>query len=54
MINSEWVRLSSGEDEILISTAMGQAMRFDEKNVRPMGGKSLEVSVESDSVKTTT
>lgn len=38
-----WVRLSSGEEEILISTAMGQAMRFDEKNVRPMGRNSRGV-----------
>jgi DNA gyrase subunit A len=39
----KWVRLSSGEDEILISTSMGQAMRFDEKNVRPMGRNSRGV-----------
>lgn len=39
----KWVRLSSGEDEILISTAMGQAMRFDEKDVRPMGRNSRGV-----------
>ncbi|MCA9347519.1 DNA gyrase subunit A [Candidatus Saccharibacteria bacterium] len=39
----KWVRLSSGEDEILISTAMGQAMRFDEKNVRSMGRNSRGV-----------
>lgn len=38
-----WVRLSSGDDEILISTSMGQAMRFDEKNVRPMGRNSRGV-----------
>lgn len=38
-----WVRLSSGTDEILISTAMGQAMRFDEANVRPMGRNSRGV-----------
>lgn len=39
----KWVRLSSGTDEILISTAMGQAMRFDEANVRPMGRNSRGV-----------
>lgn len=39
----KWVRLSSGSDEILISTAMGQAMRFDEANVRPMGRNSRGV-----------
>ncbi len=38
-----WVRLSSGEDEILISTAMGQAMRFTEADVRPMGRNSRGV-----------
>lgn len=38
-----WVRLSSGEDEILISTALGQAMRFNETNVRPMGRNSRGV-----------
>jgi DNA gyrase subunit A len=39
----KWVQLSSGNDEILISTAMGQAMRFDEANVRPMGRNSRGV-----------
>lgn len=39
----KWVRLSSGEDEILISTSMGQAMRFSEQNVRPMGRNSRGV-----------
>ncbi len=39
----KWVRLSSGEDEILISTALGQAMRFAESNVRPMGRNSRGV-----------
>jgi DNA gyrase subunit A len=39
----KWVRLSSGEDEVLISTSMGQAMRFNESNVRPMGRNSRGV-----------
>lgn len=39
----KWVRLSSGSDEILISTSLGQAMRFDETNVRPMGRNSRGV-----------
>lgn len=39
----KWVRLSSGSDEILISTSMGQAMRFAETNVRPMGRNSRGV-----------
>ncbi|MYB40130.1 DNA gyrase subunit A [Candidatus Saccharibacteria bacterium] len=33
----KWVRLSSGDDEIVISTAQGQANRFSEKDVRAMG-----------------
>ena len=33
----KWVRLSSGHDEVIISTAQGQANRFSEKDVRAMG-----------------
>ncbi|MBI5071972.1 DNA gyrase subunit A [Candidatus Falkowbacteria bacterium] len=33
----EWVKPSSGNDEIILVTAIGQAIRFREKNVRPMG-----------------
>ena len=33
----KWVRLSSGEDEVLISTSHGQANRFSEQDVRAMG-----------------
>ncbi|MFA5413643.1 MAG: DNA gyrase subunit A [Patescibacteria group bacterium] len=33
----EWVKPSSGNDEIILITAIGQAIRFREKNVRPMG-----------------
>ncbi|MFA5129044.1 MAG: DNA gyrase subunit A [Patescibacteria group bacterium] len=33
----EWVKPSSGNDEIILITAIGQAIRFKEKNVRPMG-----------------
>jgi DNA gyrase subunit A len=33
----DWVRLTSGEDEILIVTENGQALRFDENEVRAMG-----------------
>jgi len=32
-----WARLTSGEDEIIIVTEMGQALRFSEKLVRSMG-----------------
>ncbi len=33
----KWVEGSSGEDQIMLSTAGGQAIRFSEKDVRPMG-----------------
>jgi DNA gyrase subunit A len=33
----EWVKPSSGNDEIILITAQGQAIRFKEKNVRGMG-----------------
>ncbi|MDP3997028.1 MAG: DNA gyrase subunit A [bacterium] len=33
----EWVAISTGKDEILLITAAGQAVRFSEKDVRPMG-----------------
>ncbi|MDQ3158869.1 MAG: DNA gyrase subunit A [bacterium] len=33
----KWVRMTSGDNEVLISTSHGQAIRFHEKNVRPMG-----------------
>jgi len=32
-----WVSLSSGNDEVVISTAFGQAIRFKESDARPMG-----------------
>ncbi|HOX60454.1 MAG TPA: DNA gyrase subunit A [Candidatus Magasanikbacteria bacterium] len=33
----EWVRPSTGKDDIMITTRDGQAIRFKEANVRPMG-----------------
>lgn len=33
----KWVGMTTGEDEVLISTSRGQAIRFNEKDVRPMG-----------------
>lgn len=33
----EWVRPTSGKDEVLLVTALGQAIRFKETDVRPMG-----------------
>jgi DNA gyrase subunit A len=32
-----WVKRSTGNDDIVISTAFGQAIRFSEKDARPMG-----------------
>lgn len=32
-----WIRKSSGDDDILVSTSAGQAIRFNEKDVRSMG-----------------
>lgn len=32
-----WVKHSTGIDDVILSTAMGQAIRFDEKDVRAMG-----------------
>ena len=32
-----WCHLSSGEDDVIISTAQGSAIRFSEKDARPMG-----------------
>ncbi len=32
-----WVRLTDGDGEVILVTAMGQALRFSEKQVRPMG-----------------
>ena len=33
----KWIRMTTGEDEVVISTAEGQAIRFHEKGARPMG-----------------
>jgi DNA gyrase subunit A len=32
-----WVRRSSGNDDVVMSTSFGQAIRFSEKDARPMG-----------------
>jgi len=32
-----WVKPSSGKDKIIIATSQGQAIKFSEKDVRPMG-----------------
>jgi DNA gyrase subunit A len=33
----KWVKSSAGDDDVILSTSLGQAIRFDEKDVRPMG-----------------
>ena len=38
-----WIRTTTGENEVIISTAQGQAIRFHEKDARPMGRVSRGV-----------
>lgn len=33
----KWIRPTTGDDEVVISTSLGQAIRFHENDVRPMG-----------------
>lgn len=33
----KWIRMTNGDDEVVISTSQGQAIRFHEKGVRAMG-----------------
>lgn len=39
----KWIRMTGGDNEVVISTAQGQAIRFHEKDVRPMGRVSRGV-----------
>jgi DNA gyrase subunit A len=39
----KWIRPTSGDNEVLISTSQGQAIRFHEKDARPMGRVSRGV-----------
>ena len=39
----KWIRMTSGDNEVIISTAQGQAIRFHEKDARPMGRVSRGV-----------
>jgi len=39
----KWIRMTNGNNEVIISTAQGQAIRFHEKDVRPMGRVSRGV-----------
>lgn len=38
-----WIRMTTGENEVIISTSQGQAIRFHEKDARPMGRASRGV-----------
>jgi len=39
----KWIKQTSGDNEVVISTSQGQAIRFHEKDVRPMGRVSRGV-----------
>lgn len=39
----KWIRMTSGDNEVVISTSQGQAIRFHERDVRPMGRVSRGV-----------
>jgi DNA gyrase subunit A len=39
----KWIRMTTGEDEVIISTSQGQAIRFHERDARPMGRVSRGV-----------
>ncbi len=39
----KWTRMTSGDNEVVISTSQGQAIRFHEKDARPMGRASRGV-----------
>lgn len=39
----KWTRMTSGDNEVIISTNQGQAIRFHEKDARPMGRVSRGV-----------
>ena len=39
----KWIRITNGDNEVLISTSLGQAIRFHERGARPMGRVSRGV-----------
>jgi DNA gyrase subunit A len=39
----KWIRMTAGDNEVVISTQQGQAIRFHEKDARPMGRASRGV-----------
>ena len=38
-----WIQKTSGNDDVIISTSAGQAIRFNEKDARPMGRSAMGV-----------
>lgn len=40
----KWVKITDGKNEVIIVTALGQAIRFKEGNVRPMGRTAAGVA----------
>ncbi len=40
----KWVESSGGDDQVMLSTSGGQAIRFSEKDVRPMGRSAAGVT----------
>ena len=38
-----WVRNTSGDDEVIVATAQGKAIRFNENDARPMGRTAMGV-----------
>jgi DNA gyrase subunit A len=39
----KWIRMTTGDNEVVISTSLGQAIRFHEKDARPLGRVSRGV-----------
>lgn len=39
----KWIRMTAGDNEVIISTSQGQAIRFHERDARPMGRVSRGV-----------
>jgi DNA gyrase subunit A len=39
----KWIRMTTGDNEVVISTSQGQAIRFHEKDARPLGRVSRGV-----------
>jgi DNA gyrase subunit A len=51
----KWARLTAGTDQVVLATRQGQSIRFDEKQVRPMGRtaagvRSIKLKKQNDEV----